>query len=117
MIKAEPMNVPAILLVPVHTEELKQTRKIYTDPNEVGKDMRLSVSFKTYLGTDKVVNGVLTVERTGKMMTYWRPDLKSDCHIYLPESQQEYEILGDPEDIDGRHQLIYLKVRSIGGRP
>ena len=47
--------------------------------------------------------------------TWYRPDIKSDCRIYIPELDQTYEVLGRPEDIELRHQYIRMKVMAYTG--
>ena len=41
--------------------------------------------------------------------------LNSD-RIYICETGQAYDVLGDPEDIEMRHQYLQIKVRKVGGK-
>ena len=73
-------------------------------------------SFRTFGGAENVENGVYTLIDTGTIDTWYRPDIKADCRIYICETEQVYEIISDPEDIDMRHQYLQFKVRKVGGK-
>jgi len=70
-------------------------------------------SFKTFGGTEKTVDGVLAVEDTATIETWYRPDLKAKSIIQVGDTQ--YEVLGTPEDISMRHQYMKFKVRAVKG--
>lgn len=89
----------------------------YLDPADVSDDMLLFVSFRTYGGTESVVNGVVTISDTAVIETWYRPDIKADCRVYVCDTQRIYDIISPPEDIDMRHQFVKFKIRSVGGRP
>lgn len=71
-------------------------------------------SFKTFGGTEVESNGVYSIEKTANVETWFRPDIKANCRIAL-EDGETYDILGDPEDINKRHQFLKFKVRRIKG--
>lgn len=73
----------------------------------------LNCSFKTYGGTESTVNGVLTVVDTANIETWYRPDINSGSQIRL--GTKVYEVMGEPEDIEQRHQFIKFKVRGVNG--
>ena len=73
----------------------------------------LNCSFKTYGGTESTVNGVLTVIDTANVETWFRPDITSSSQIRL--GAKVYEVMGEPEDIEQRHQFIKFKVRGVKG--
>lgn len=108
-------NVPMLLLIPTYTESKGVSKKSYPDPSSLGKEFDIRGNFKTFGGTERVVNDVLVVENTAVVETWWRPDIKADCAVYLRENGAIYEIMGDPEDIDMRHQLMRFKVKKIKG--
>ena len=71
---------------------------------------------KTYGGTERVVNGVTVLEDTASIETWYRPDItagKGFCFAHNPE--KVYEILGTPENIEQRNQIMLLKVRAVKG--
>lgn len=70
-------------------------------------------SFKTYGGTERVSNDVLTVEDTASIECWYRPDITSACRIKL--GSKFYDIIGEPEDIEQRHQFLKFKVRGVKG--
>ena len=59
---------------------------------------------------------MLTIFATAIIETWYRPDIKSDCHIYICETGDEYKIIGIPEDIEMRHQFMKIKVEKVGGK-
>ena len=61
------------------------------------------------------VNGLYSVENTAVIETWYRPDIKSDCRIGVPQTGEIYEILGQPENIEMRNQYLKIKVRQIKG--
>lgn len=72
-------------------------------------------NFSTYGGTERVVNGVLTVEDTAQMVTWYEPDITSADRIRLLETGTDYEIIGEPENIELRNQEMQFKVRRVKG--
>lgn len=106
-----PFITPLILLIPTKTTNYNGVRK-YSD-YQPSPDIIFS-SFKSYGGTEIQVNGTIVIEETAIVETWYRPDIKSNCHISTPEGA-EYEILGEPEDIEGRHQFLRFKIRRLKG--
>lgn len=110
---AAPFNVPMKLLTPITSVEYGAVKKTFTAP----EDSELFFgSFRTYGGTENVENGVYTLIDTASVGTWYRPDIKGDCRVYLCDNEQIYEIISDPEDIDMRHQFLQFKVRKVGGK-
>ena len=72
-------------------------------------------SFKTYGGTEREVNGAYSVENTAIIETWFRPDIRSNCRIGLPDSGMIYDILGEPENIAMRNQFLKFKVIQVKG--
>ncbi len=108
-----PFSVPMKLLVPTTQVVSGTTKKSYTSPD----DSELFFgSFRTFGGTENMSNGVYTVIDTAVVDTWYRPDIKADCQIYLCETEQVYDIVSDPEDIDFRHQYMQFKVKKAGGK-
>ena len=67
-------------------------------------------NFRTFGGTERDVNGLYSIENTATIETWFRPDIKSNCRIGIPETGEIYEILGEPENIGMRSQYLRLKV-------
>lgn len=72
-------------------------------------------NFSTYGGTERDVNGVLSVEDTAQMVTWYEPDITGSDHIRILITEAEYEIIGEPENIELRRQEMTFKVRRIKG--
>ena len=106
-----PYDTPLYLLIPERTTVKGVPKKTYPEPNE---DMMIFVSFKTYGGTETTVNGIYSVVDTANIETWYRPDIKSDCRV-MTEDGAEYEIVGEPENINRRNQFLKFKVRRVKG--
>lgn len=103
----EPFNTVAELFT-VTTETVKGVKvKTY---NSVGF---INCSFKTYGGTEQVVNGLYSVVDTAEVITWYRPDILSSGRIKV--NDRNYEVLGSPENIDMRNQYMKFKVKTITG--
>ena len=72
-------------------------------------------SARSFGGTERVVNNVYVIEDTMLIETYFRNDIKADCHIVLLDDNSEWEIISDPENIERRNQFLSFKVRRIKG--
>lgn len=72
-------------------------------------------NFSTYGGTEKTVNGVFSIEDTAQVVTWYEPDITGADRIRLLESGVEYEIIGEPENIELRRQEMQFKVRRVKG--
>lgn len=72
-------------------------------------------NFKTYGGTEKEVNGLIAVEDTANIVTWYRPDITSNCILERVSDGARFEILGEPENIEMRNQILKFKVRRIKG--
>lgn len=108
-----PFNVPMKILVPLSTSVLGVVTKSFTDP----EDSELFFgSVRKFGGTENVEDGIYTLIDTATIDTWYRPDIKGNCRIYMCETGEVYELSGDPEDIDMRHQYLQLKVRKVGGQ-
>lgn len=69
--------------------------------------------FKTYGGTETEKNGLLSVVDTANVETWYRPDITAASRVMLGE--KVYEVTGEPEDINQRHQYLKFKVRRVKG--
>ncbi len=106
---SEPYCTPVELYNPTKYETVKGvTKPVYPETPE-----QIFCSFKTYGGTETTVNGVLTVMDTANVETWYRPDITSASMIKL--DGKEYTVMGTPEDIEQRHQILKFKVRGVRG--
>lgn len=104
-----PFNVPMFLFVPSMIEKKGSSKKIYPDEGEL-----IYCTFRTFGGTEKIVNDVLAIEDTAVIETWYRPDIKSDCKLKDTDGI-EYKILGTPENINKRNQYLRFKIKAIRG--
>ena len=73
-------------------------------------------SFATYGGTEREANGVVVVEDTASVETFYRPEFAANCRISLAdEPAVVYEIQGTPENIERRNHISKFKVRRVAG--
>lgn len=72
-------------------------------------------NFKTYGGTEKEVNGVIAVEDTATITTWYNPEIKSNGMLKRLTDGAEFEILGEPEDMEQRRMVMRFKIRRIKG--
>ena len=82
---------------------------------EDAADPILNCSFKTYGGTESIVNGSLVILNTATLVTWYRQDIQAADRVLLLQDNSVWEVLGEPENIDMRNQYLILKVRKISG--
>lgn len=87
-----------------------RTNTGYTDDPDI-----VYGNFKTYGGTETVVDGVLEIIETAEITTWFRPDITSNCRIKRADNGAVYEILNEPENIELRNQFLKFKVRRVKG--
>ena len=109
---ANPLTAPLMLLIPSGSKAYGVAAKVYPD---IDKGILIYGSFKTFGGTDRVIDGLYSVEKTAVIETWYRPDITSDCRIGVLQTGEIYEILGEPENISLRNQYLRLKVKQIKG--
>lgn len=107
-----PLAVPFVLLVPSYTTSLGVPVKTFP---EVSKGSPFYGTFRTFGGTERDVNGLYSVEETATIETWYRPDIASDCRIVNQQTGTVYEVLGTPENIEGRNQYLKIKVQAVKG--
>ena len=112
---AAPFSTPMKILVPTIQNVKGVRQKVWPDPSTLSDDYLIFGTFRSFGGTDLIQNDVMTVEATGYVETWFRPDITSDCRLYMIPSGESYDILGDPENIFMRDQYLKIRVRKIGG--
>lgn len=109
---ALPFSTAFILLKPT-TQTINGVSKKTFPAVENGE--KFFGTFKTYGGTEKVVNGILSISDTAEVETWFRPDITSDCNIVIAGTTERYEILNEPENINRRNQFLKFKIQRIEG--
>lgn len=107
-----PFNVPMKLLTPTTVKVKGVNKKAFPNPDDAPL---IFGSFRTFGGTESTVNGVFTVIDTATVETWFRPDIKPNCRIYLCESGDTFEVVGTPENIEMRNQYLKFRVQRVGG--
>lgn len=106
------LTVPLVLLIPTETNVYGVLKKSFPTPKN-GEP--IFGTFRTFGGTETTSNGVYSVENTATVETWYRPDIKSDCRIYVPQTGETYEIVGTPENIEMRNQYLSIRVQLVKG--
>ena len=106
---AAQMTTPMRLQVPICTDVIGITKKTYTDGDVI------MCNFKTYGGTESVVNDVLSVIDTAQITCWYRPDITSGCRLKRLSDGAVFDILGEPENLEMRGQILYFKIRRVKG--
>lgn len=107
-----PFTTPMKLLIPTYRSVKGVPTKTFPS---VDNGELIFGSFRTFGGTETVENDLLLVQATGYIDTWYRPDIKSDCRVYIIPTGQLYEILGEPENISLRNQYIKMRVQMLKG--
>lgn len=101
-----------MLLIPQYSDSYGVTVKTYPT---MENGIQINGNFKTYGGTERNSNDLYSIENTAIVETWYRPDIKSNCRIGLPQTGEIYDILGEPENIEMRNQYIKMKVIQVKG--
>lgn len=110
-----PFDVPMKLLIPTSTVVKGVTKKVFPDPEDVTEVF--FGSFRTYGGTENMSNEIFTVYDTAVVDTWYNPEIKSDCQVYICETGEIFEVISRPENIGMRHQYMQFKLQKVGGKP
>lgn len=109
-IEAAQMTTVMKLQQPKIVKEFGVSKKVWEDSNLV-----VRCNFKSYGGTEKVSNDILSVEDTAQIVCWYHPDIKGDCRLVRLSDNAVFEILGEPENIEMRNQFLKFKIRRIKG--
>lgn len=108
--EAAQMSTAMRLQTPVTTSEYGVSENTWEDVKGV-----IMANFKTYGGTEKIDNNILSIEDTANIVCWYRPDIKSNCRLIRLSDGAAFEILGEPENIEMRNQFLKFKVRRVKG--
>lgn len=106
----KPFTVAFMLLNP--TYEKVQGKNVATYP-ETGD--QINCSFLSFGGTESTENGILSIRDTANIETWYRPDIRSDSRLKRLEDGKVFNVMGEPEDIEYRHQFLKFKVERLRG--
>ena len=109
---SKPFDTPLLLYVATGTSNVLGVKV----PTYAEKGVLFFGSFTTYGGTEREVNGVYSVEDTATVETWYRPEFASSARVALANAPDRlYEIIGEPEDIEQRHQFCKFKLTRVKG--
>lgn len=108
---AAQMATACILLIPTNGPQKKGV-----DTKEWPQDGPVFFgNLKSYGGTEREVNGLLVIEDTMTLTTWYRPDIAAKCRVRIAQSGAVYEIIGEPENWENRNQFLVCKLRRVKG--
>lgn len=111
-----PYNVPFRILIPTMTIEKGARVKVYQE-----EPTTRFCSFRTFGGTESIVNGIYSLIDTATIETWYTPELAADTRVRIfptdgsSELGEVYEVIGSPENIEMRNQYTVCKVRKVTG--
>lgn len=107
------LNTPMKLMI---VEKYEKTNGVSKPIYKEASDSIIYCNFKTYGGTERTENGRYIIEDTANIVTWFRPDIKSDCQLIRLSDNAVFEILNEPEDIDQMHIYSKFKIKRIKGK-
>lgn len=109
---SRPFDTPLLLYPVTGTEDVQGVElKTYAQTG-----ILFFGSFVTYGGTEREVNGLRVVEDTANVETWYRPEFAASGRVALANSPTHlYEIVGEPEDIEQRHQFCKMRLTRVQG--
>lgn len=105
-------TIPLILLVPTYKTASGVATKKFP---QISEGILIYGNFKTYGGTERDVNGLYSIEDTGVIETWYRPDIKADCRVCIAQTNAVYEVIQEPENVNMRNQFLKFKVKRVKG--
>ncbi len=102
-------DVPMYLFTPETVTVKGSTKKILPEKGKL-----IFCTFRTFGGTEKIIDNVLSVENTAVIETWYRSDIRADC-VLKDVNGLAYEILGTPENISMKNMYLKFKVRAVKG--
>lgn len=112
---ALPYIVPIVFIPPIKKKIKGVLTTSYQNIEEVEEKNLVFCSFKTFGGTEQIINDIYTIIDTANIETFYKPEITKGSKIVLMESKEEYEIIGSPENINQRNQFMKFKVKKIEG--
>ena len=115
--KPKLFSTPMVLYVPELHNVNGVRQKTYSPHSELNPFFG---SFSSYGGTERDINGVLVVDDTAIVETWYDPAIRADCAVGLADEgaadgEGLYEIISEPENIERRGQYSRFKVRRRKG--
>ena len=112
----EPYTTIMYIKKPILTYQMGVEKREYSKCENSDK---INCLFKTFGGTvnigkEKNVNGIISVEDTAIIETWYRDDITSACRLAFSDAEV-YEIIGAPENISMRNKTMKIRLKRIKG--
>lgn len=107
------LNTPMKLMI---VERYEKTNGVSKPIYKEAAEPIIYCNFKTYGGTETTTNGRYVIEDTANIVTWFRPDIKSDCLLIRLSDNATFEILNEPENIDQMNQYLKFKIARKKGK-
>lgn len=105
-------NTPMLLYLVTGTETVRGVEK----KTYATEGLLFWGSFATYGGTERQVNGIVSVEDTATVETWYRPDFTASARVALANAPGKlYEIVGEPENIEQRNLYTKMRLTRVRG--
>ena len=107
--KIAQMTTPIKIQVANSSFTLGRKEKTYEDVSD-----NSMCNWSSYNGTETSVNGIINIEETATLTTWFDENIKDDGRIKRLNDNAIFEIL-NVENIEMRNQFMIVKVRRIKG--
>jgi len=107
-----PFSTVLVVLKPTDSMVVGVPTKVLPD---LEQGFKIHCSFKSYGGTETNVDGLISIEDTADIQTWYRPDITSDCIVVNPLNGAQYEIMNEPENVEMRNQFLLFKIKRVKG--
>lgn len=71
-------------------------------------------SVRSFGGTEKVVDGIYSIEKTAVCQTWYDPKITSGS-VLRDVNGSNWEIINEPENIDMANRYLQFKIRRVDG--
>lgn len=105
-----PFSVPFQISSPTITTVKGVPTKTYTPSQTV-----YFGTFRTFGGTESVKDGLYSVINTATLETWFTPELKANCRVHILQTDEVYEVVGTPENIQLRNQYMKARLQAVEG--
>ena len=105
------MSTPCKILIPTYTR--KNGKEIKEYPSVEESNLIFFCSFKTFGGTESVVDGTYMIDDTANILCYFNENIKSNCRIVRLTDNAVFDVINEPENVDMRFQFMKFKVKRV----
>lgn len=109
--KARQMTTPLYL----YTAKAERVNGVLVKAYKLADNPLILCNFASYGGTEIIRDGVFSVDDTAQIVTWYRPDITSSCRLERLSDHAFYEVIGEPENLEMRNQIVSFRVRRLKG--